>query len=465
MALGRRKQSFQQELMVPTSALPRSPGHPFYVALNKLLAEAKFDAYVEGLCEPLYRDGGRPSIPPGVFFRMLFIGYFEGIDSQRGIAWRCSDSLSLRSFLGLKPTESTPDHSSLTIIRQRLSKELIEQVFAFVLKVAFEKKLLKGKAIGVDATTLEANAAMKSIVRRDGGATWKAYLTKLATEAGIKEPTDDQLRQFDRTRKGKKTSNDDWQSPSDPDARITKMKDGTTGLGYKAEHAVDLDTEIVVAADVKPADAADGETVKDTVVEAQGNLNDATKQECRITEVVADKGYHKASTLAWLDEREVRTYIPQRRDKRKRRWDDKPEGWREAVYENRRRVERDKGKQYQRRRAEVVERSFAHLCTTGGSRRTWIRGMAEVGKRYLVSVMAHNLGVILRNLIGAGKPREWASMRALLAALDRFWSTICSRVDAVLRQLADWSTLARGRHFGRRDFITGSPSAACSTGC
>ena len=217
---------------MPTSALPHSPGHPFYAALNKLLAEAKFDAYVEGLCEPLYRDGGRPS--------------------------------------------------SLTVIRKRMPKELIEQVFAFVLKVAFEKKLLKGKAIGVDATTLEANAAMKSIVRRDGGATWKQYLTKLAKEAGIEDPTGDQLRQFDRTRKGKKTSNDDWQSPSDPDARITKMKDGTTGLGYKAENAVDLETEIVVAADVKPADAADGETVKDTVVDAQGNLNGATKQECRI---------------------------------------------------------------------------------------------------------------------------------------------------------------------------------------
>ena len=154
---------------------------------------------------------------------MLFIGYFEGIDSQRGIAWRCSDSLSLRSFLGLKPTESTPDHSSLTIIRQRLPKELIEQVFSFVLTMAFEKKLLKGKSIGVDATTLEANAAMNSIVRRDGSGTWKAYLTKLAKEAGIEDPTDDQLRQFDRTRKGKKTSNDDWQSPSDPDAHITKI--------------------------------------------------------------------------------------------------------------------------------------------------------------------------------------------------------------------------------------------------
>ena len=160
MALGRRREQFQQDLMVPASALPRSPGHPFYAALNRLLSEAKFDAYVEGLCEPLYREGGRPSIPPGVYFRMLFIGYFEGIDSQRGIAWRCSDSLSLCSFLGLKPTESTPDHSSLTIIRQRLPKELIEQVFSFVLTMAFEKKLLKGKSIGVDATTLEANAAM-----------------------------------------------------------------------------------------------------------------------------------------------------------------------------------------------------------------------------------------------------------------------------------------------------------------
>jgi transposase len=465
MALGRRKQNVQQELMVPTSALPRSPGHPFYVALNRLLAEAKFDAYVESLCEPLYGEGGRPSIPPGVFFRMLFVGYFEGIDSQRGIAWRCSDSLSLRSFLGLAPTQTTPDHSSLTLIRQRLPKDLIEQVFAFVLQLAFEKKQLKGRAIGIDATTLEANAAMKTIVRRDGGASWKGYLTKLAKEAGIEEPTDDQLRQFDRTRKGKKTSNDDWQSPSDPDARITKMKDGTTGLAYKAEHAVDLDTEIIVAADVKPADAADGETVKDTVVDAQGNLNDATKQECRIVEVVADKGYHKTETLAWLDEREIRTYIPPRRDKRRRRWDDKPDGWREVVYQNRRRVLRDKGKQLQRRRAEVVERSFAHVCATGGSRRTWIRGLIEVSKRYLVSVMAHNLGVILRALIGVGKPREWASKRALLATLDRLWSTIFAYLVAASRHIADSAALMACELSRYPNITAPSRRAASSTGC
>jgi transposase len=465
MALGRRRDQFQQELMVPTSALPRSPGHPFYAALNKLLAEARFDAYVEGLCEPLYREGGRPSIPPGVFFRMLFIGYFEGIDSQRGIAWRCSDSLSLRSFLGLKPTESTPDHSSLTIIRQRLPKELIEQVFSFVLTMAFEKKLLKGKGIGVDATTLEANAAMKSIVRRDGGATWKQYLTKLAKEAGIEDPTDDQLRQFDRKRQGKKTSNDDWQSPSDPDARITKMKDGTTALAYKAEHAADLETEIVVAADVKPADAADGETVKDTVIEAQGNLHDATKQECCIAEVVADKGYHKTETLAWLGERGIRTYIAPRHDQRQRRWDDKPEGWREAVYENRRRANRDKGKQLQRRRAEVVERSFAHVCATGGARRTWIRGLVEVSKRYLVTVMAHNLGVILRKLIGIGKPREWASMRALLATCAGLWSAIMVCLLATARQIAATTRDLADRILGTRGHLRTLPGAVSSTGC
>ncbi len=197
--------------------------------------------------------------------------------------------------------------------------------------------------------------------RRDVSGTWKAYLTKHAKEAGIEDPTDDQLRQFDRKRKGKKTSNDDGESPSDPDARITKIKGGTTGFAYRAEHAVDLDTEIVVAADVKPADQADGETVKDTVVDAQGNLNDATKRECRITEVVADKGYHKTETLVWLGDRDTRTYVAPRRDKRKPRWDDKPESWQEAHRENQRRTGRDKGKQLQRKRAERVERSFTHV--------------------------------------------------------------------------------------------------------
>jgi transposase len=368
-------------------------------------------------------------------------------------------------FLGLKPTESTPDHSSLTVIRKRLPKELIEQVFSFVPTMAFDKKLLKGKSIGVDATTLEANAAMKSIVRRDGGGTWKTYLTQLAKEAGIEDPTDDELRQFDRKRKGKKTSNDDWQSPSDPDARITKMKDGTTGFAYKAEHAVHLEIEIVVAADVKPADQADGETVKDTVVDAQGNLNEATKQECRIAEVVADKGYHKTETLVWLGDRGIRTYVAPRRDKRKRRWDDKPEGWQEAFRENQRRTGRDKGKQLQRKRAELVERSFAHVSRTGGARRTWIRGLVEVSKRYLVTVMAHNLGVILRRLIGVRKPREWASMRGFLAACLALWSMILASLVLAGRRVAKATEDVSDQRLGTRGQLRASPEPASSTGC
>ncbi len=243
------------------------------------------------------------------------------------------------------------------------------------------------------------------------------------------------------------------------------MKDGTTGLGYKAENAVDLETEIVVAADVKPADAADGETVKDTVVDAQGNLNDATKQECRLAEVVADKGYHKTETLAWLGERDIRTYVAPRRDTRKRRWDDKPEGWREAVYENQRRAGREKGKQLQRRRAEVVERSFAHVCTTGGARRSWIRGLAEVGKRYLVTVMAHNLGVILRKLIGVGKPREWASVRSLLASCVALRSTIFALLVTTWRWIGELADRLVDQWLGAREHFSASPEEASSTGC
>jgi transposase len=454
MALGKWKPEKQQDLFVAATAMPRSPGHPFYVALNKLLTDAKFDAYVEGLCESVYRQGGRPSVPPGVFFRMLFVGYFEGIDSQRGIAWRCADSMSLRSFLGLLPSESSPDHSSLTVIRKRLPEELIEQVFSFVLKLAFEKKLLKGKTVGVDATTLEANAAMKSIVRRESGENWKEYLTKLAKEAGIENPTDADLRRFDRKRKGKKVSNDDWESPSDPDARITKMKDGTTHLAYKAEHAVDLETNIVIAATIQPGDAADGETIKKTVVEAQGNLNDATNHECRITEVAADKGYHKNETLAWAVEQRIRTYIPEREDKHNRRWDDKPESWRVACEQNRRRTSRPKSKALQKLRSEYVERTFAHVCETGGARRSWIRGMIEVGKRYLMQVAAHNLGVIIRKLFGLGTPRGWGSAAgaayalagALCALLSSWWRSILAATTQLELLLRDQCQFVRRHH-------------------
>ena len=257
MGLGKRKQE-QQEAWVATTDLPKSPGHPFYRKLNYLLAEAGFDTWLESLCRPYYAAGqGRDSIPPGTYFRMILIGYFEGLASQRGIAWRCCDSRSLAEFLGYGPTEETPDHSSLTRIHQRLPQEVHEAMFHFVLALAAEKKLLDGKTVAVDSTMLEANAAMKSIERKDTGEDWKAYLRRLAAEAGIENPTDEDLRRFDKKRTDKKVSNDDWQSPSDADSRIAKMKDGRTHLAYKAEHVVDLKTDLVLAAVIYEANRGD----------------------------------------------------------------------------------------------------------------------------------------------------------------------------------------------------------------
>ncbi len=419
MALGKRK-AVQQQLWISTIDLPKSPGHPFYKKLNELLSEAEFDSWVEGLCEDYYSKGvGRPGIPPGIYFRMLFVGYFEGIGSQRGIAWRCGDSLSIRSFLGIAVDKKSPDHSSLTNVRKRLPLEVHEEVFTFVISVAVEKGLIKGKAIGVDSTTLEANAAMKSIVRKDSGEAYKEYLRRLAEEAGIEDPSDDDLRKFDKGRKDKKVSNKDWESKTDPDARVAKMKDGRTHMAYKAEHAVDLNSDMVVSAAVYHADTADTETITERVVDAQRNLIEAGS-EVSIEEVAGDKGYNKSETLRDLQTMGTRTYIPEIERKEARNWTDKPEGYKEATYANRRRVRSGHGKKLGRLRSELVERSFAHTCGAGGGRRTWLRGLEDVSKRYLILVAARNLGAILRKLFGIGSPR------ALQGAFSGFRDNFCS---------------------------------------
>ncbi len=416
MALGKRKRE-EQGLWIATTELPKSPGHPFYRKLNELLAEAKFDEWIEKRCEPFYAAKlGRPSIPPGVYFRMILVGYFEGIASQRGIAWRCSDSRSLAEFLGIPINERTPDHSSLSRVHGRLPLEIHEEVFVFVLRIAADKKLLKGKTVGVDSTTLEANAAMKSIERKDTGEDWKEYLTRLANEAGIEDPTDEDLRRFDKNRPDKKVSNEEWQSPTDPDARIAKMKDGTTHLAYKAEHVVDLDSEFVLSATITPANHGDAETMVDSLVQAQMNL-EAAGSETKIKDAAADKGYHKASTLELADDLDFRTYVPEPKRRYRYRWIDKPAGQQEAVYANRRRVRGARSKRLQRQRSEKVERSFAHVCETGGARRTWLRGQEKVSKRYLIQVAARNLGLMLRKLFGIGTARSLQSFAGLFWAL------------------------------------------------
>ena len=427
MALGRRRDD-QQQMWVSTRDLARSPGHPFYDALNRLLREADFDRRGEALCEPYYAKCGRPSVPPGTYFRMLFIGYFEGIDSQRGIAWRCADSLSLRDFLGIAPTARTPDHSTLTLIRQRLPLEVDEQVFGLVLEIAASEGLVDGKTIGVDATLVEANAAMKTIVRKGTREDWRAFVTRLAKEQGVEIEDDDDLRRFDKTRKGKKTSNVEWESSSDRDSRIMRMKDGTTHLAYKVEHAVDLETGIVVSAAAHAGNTGDGESLKESVLSAQANV-EAVSPEAVVEEVVADKGYHKAESLAQVSEWGVRTYIPERRQKTRRRWTKRPAGHKAAVYANRRRLRGGRNGALQRRRSEVVERGFAHVCETGGGRRMWLRGLVNVHRWHLMRVAGLNLGTILRARIGRGTPRGLAALSAAVSALKE---ALERRLDAIL---------------------------------
>lgn len=436
MALGKRKDD-RQETWVATTSLPKSQGHVFYRKLNQILAAAEFDRAVEGICGPYYHDYiGRPGIPPGVYFRMLLIGYFEGIGSQRGIAWRCGDSLSLREFLGLALTEDSPDHSSLTRVRDRLPLEVHTAVFQLALKLTAEKGLLKGKTAAVDSTTLEANAAMKSIVRRDTGEDWNDYLRRLLREQeGAENPTDEELRRFDRRRKDKRVSNEEWVSSTDSDSRIAKMKDGRTHLAYKAEHVIDLESEVVLAVPIYHADVSDKVTLVDSVMEAQVNLNEAGI-DVEIEETAADKGYHATDTLELADSLNIRTYIPEPKGKGKRNWLYVPEEKRRAVLNNRRRTRRSKSKRLQRLRSERVERSFAHVCDTGGARRSWLCGIEKVQKRYLIAAVARNLGLIMRKVFAVGTPK------GLQAAIDLVCSLCFTRLNFrfTLRRLCRVST-------------------------
>ena len=404
MALGKRDRGQQGELWVNAQDLPESPGHPFYRKLNDLLAENGFDDFAEGICAKFYHSRmGRPGIPPGVYFRMLLIGYFEGIDSERGIAWRCADSLALREFLGYDLKKATPEHSSLSVIRKRIDVETHHEVFTWVLEVLKKSKLLKGKTIGIDATTLEANAAMRSIIRKETGETYEEFLKGLAKATGIESPTREDLARMDRKRK-KKTSNKDWHNPNDPDARIAKMKDGRTHLAHKAEHAVDLDTGAIVGVTLRGADKGDTATVYDTTIEAIENINKTgDDDEEGLREVVGDKGYHSNEICDVLGFAGIRSYLSEPKRGR-RNWKGKTRE-RDAVYANRRRIKGNRGKALLRKRGELVERPFAHCYDTGGMRRTHLRGHQNILKRLLVHVAGFNLGMLMRKMTGVGKPK------------------------------------------------------------
>jgi transposase len=416
MAMGnRRKRERQEPLWIASSDVARTPANAFYDRLNQVLDKHHFDRQVEHLCRRYYKGPfGRPSITPGVYFRMLLIGYFEGLDSERGIAWRVADSLSLRNFLAYELDEATADHSTISRTRRLLWVETHKAVFRWMLKILIEEGLVQGQTISVDATTLEANAAMRSIVRRDTGQKYEEYLKELAQAAGIENPTREQMARFDRKRK-KKASNQDWQNPFDRDARITKMKDGRTHLAHKAEHAVDLWSGALLAITLQPADAGDTTTMPVTLAEAQQVMQSVTP--LGLEEVVADKGYHSGEALKELHIEGMRSYIPEP-DRGRRCWKRKRIE-QKRVYANRRRVQGSRGKRLQKLRSELTERSFAHLYETGGMRRVHLKGRNNILKRLLVHAAGFNLGLVMRQMLGVGKPRRLQGITAYFSALWR----------------------------------------------
>jgi len=417
--MGRRKKH-QKTMWVTASDLPQSPGHPFYTSLNRALESEGFDSYVEKLCRRFYAPVmGRPSLAPGRYFRLLFVGYFEGLDSERGMAWRAADSLTIRSFLGLELDAGAPDHSTISRTRRLIDEETHREVFTWILERLATAGLLVGKTLAIDGTTLEANAAMRSIVRRDTGEGYQEFLKRLAKESGIRTPSREALARLDRRRQ-KKGSNAEWTSPADPDARITKLKDGRTRLAHKAEHAVDMVSGAIVALTIQGADQGDTQTLAETLQEADEQVEAVIRRSelwdaDGLQELVTDKGYHSTQTLLDIEERGIRPYVSEP-DRGRRKWRDDVDG-QLAVYANRRRIRGVRGQRLQRLRGEKVERSFAHMYETGGMRRTYLRGHENILKRALIHGGAFNLGLLLRRGLGVGTPRGLQGRAAALLAL------------------------------------------------
>jgi transposase len=403
----------------------------------------------------------------------MMIGFFEGLDSERGIAWRLADSLTLRQFLSIGLDESTPDHVTISRTRRLIDAETHQRIFNWVLEQLAESGLIKGKTIGVDSTTLEANAAMKSIVRRDTGESYMEYLKRLAEAEGIEAKDAVALLRMDRKRK-KKTSNEDWRNPSDEEAEITKLKDGRTALAYKAENAVDMETGAIVAVTTHGGAAADTTTVTETVIEAGVAVAELLHVEPAevqsgvhpdgVQEVVADKGYHSNDVLVGLTELEVRSYIAEP-DRGPRNWDNR-ETEKQAVYDNRRRIRGNRGKRLQRQRGERIERNFAHQFDTGGLDRLYVRGLDNAHKKFLIQAAACNLALLMRSLYGSGKPRAahegaielFFELLALMKALDALWVPPSANLGG-----SD-SLLCRSK-YSRLDSWRTSKNGGLDTGC
>lgn len=426
----------QPELFVPSCRLVRPATSSFYVKLEQTLQSFAFASEVRRLCLAAYdhQGRGRPGVDPVVYFKMLMVGFFENLPSERGIAARCQDSISIRHFLGYDLTGNTPDHSTLSVIRSRLGVAVYDQVFALILRALQQQGLVKGRHVGIDASVIEANASLKGLVNRQTEEVYWEYVRRLASENGVDPQDADAVRRFDRKRP-KKMSNQDWVNPNDPDARIGPTKAGATDMIYKPENTVDLDTGAILNAEVRPGDEADQKDLAAHVLEAQENLNAAKAlppETLTIESATADKGYHAVAEMGGLQQEGIRTVISD--PVRNRNLEKLTPAERAVVGQARRSAQSKSGKELLRRRGRHLERTFAHILDAGGARRTTLRGLVNLNKRYKLSAAIYNLSQLMRKLLGVGTPKQWAARgKALFWLFGRLflegWSGAAEHFD------------------------------------
>jgi transposase len=459
----RKKTQKQKEFWVVADRLPKASPSRFYELLNGTLEGMKFAEEVWEKCAPAYAEatrGGRPGIDPVVYFKMLMIGFFEGLESERAIAARCADSLSLRGFLGYALDEATPDHSSMTVIRQRLGSDCFARVFAVVLAALRQHGLLKGRHLGIDSSVIEANASLRSLTERNTEEGYWDYVQRLAREAGLETTDGAELRNFDRKRPGKKLSNEQWQNPHDPDAKIGRTKDGATDMVYLPEHTVDLDTGAIVQAQVLAGDHRDSEELSERVLEAVVNVQEAQADPEALPETLtADKGYFSLLEIGRLQDLTLKTVIsdPHRAQ---RRFDKLSSAERQSLARARRSASSKYGKGLLRKRGQHIERSFAHVLDAGGMRRATLRGLENLNKRHQIAASCYNLSQLLRRLYGIGTPKQW------MAALSSFLFPVLCLFVAGCRSLAVQSSNLLARFSGHSLLRGGnSKNHGSSTAC
>lgn len=428
----------QSEFWVATHQLPQTPKATFYARLDETLESFGFAEKVRALCAPAYKQNraGRPGIDPVVYLKMIMIGFFEDLPSERAIAARCADSMSIRAFLNYSLEEKTPDHSTFTVIRQRLGLEIYQEIFTLTVQALREHGLLRGKNLGIDSSVIEANASLRALVHRNTEEQYWDYVKRLAAENGIDPNDSNAVRRFDRQRPGK-GSNQEWQNPHDPDAKIGRTKDGATDMIYKPETVVDLDTGAIVHAEVHPADQADHKEMATRLLEAQQTINQASGEELdtlTVKSVTADKGYYVVSELQVLQQEGIRTVIC---DSINNRRVGKLEAEEQRVVRGAKRSVRSKsGKELLRRRGMHIERGFAHMLDAGGMRQTTLRGWENLNKRFKLAAAFYNLSQLMRKLFGFGTPKQLAAAlngaaKALFSELARCFTTLAAILPAI----------------------------------